>query len=319
MGRRTAVPSTRPLCGLCSSEPRRAGSKRQRRTAAAADWSRSRCPAEALMTTSVTRPSTVTRNSTSVVPWIPRLRALAGYGGRYWYPPRGLACCRVPSEGIAATAGPVAAGPGAAATGARGAGSGAANAPGPGSAASATAEPLATPAGAASAGVAGAAGAGDTATDDGGAGDAGAGAATGSGAVGTAGSGSARGGTGGGSLGNGVSIGFGGRSGRRSGRTGRGGGGGGTGRASGSISSATSTGARIAVPPRAEDDRSGEAAVNQQRCCQRQHACERETVDHLEPVSLLHRPGERGSDPSGAGAGRETTARDRRIGNRTRC
>jgi hypothetical protein len=73
------------------SSPRRAGSKRQRRTASAAASSRSPCPAVRSTPTSVTRPSVDTKTRSSVVPWIPRRRAVAGYRGWTWYPPRGMA------------------------------------------------------------------------------------------------------------------------------------------------------------------------------------------------------------------------------------
>jgi hypothetical protein len=73
------------------SSPRRAGSKRQRRTASAAASSRSPCPAVRSTATSVTRPSVDTKTRSKVVPWIPRRRAVAGYRGWTWYPPRGMA------------------------------------------------------------------------------------------------------------------------------------------------------------------------------------------------------------------------------------
>lgn len=78
------------------SSPRRAGSKRQRRTASAAASSRSPCPAVRSTATSVTRPSIDTKTRSRVVPWIPRRRAVTGYRGWTWYPPRGMAVLVMP-------------------------------------------------------------------------------------------------------------------------------------------------------------------------------------------------------------------------------
>src|SRR5215470_6265834 len=60
------------------SLPRLAGSKRQRRTASTAAWSRSGWPAVCWTRTSPTRPSTSTWTLSRAVPWMPWRRALDG-------------------------------------------------------------------------------------------------------------------------------------------------------------------------------------------------------------------------------------------------